>query len=235
MTPDSIQDSGRRGQSSFRIIPLVDAKEGCRRIAENIEQLAQNASVILSLNEDLIDRRVAWILILHAIDETGKLIKTMREAEVAELSQSDKVTIRGFTNHTDKGMEAGSAGILALEWFEGLFREMGSTYEADGFDVLNYRVHLETLRGDFSRERMRALYVDYRDDKWIPPNCADEGHMYLDAWTLLTIAFVVRVNLDAGKSLTDVNEVFRKLHASSRLLKAEWEKSRSRADSRRPT
>lgn len=203
---------------------LDASREGCKLIAANIEQLTHNATHLLEFNEDIVDRRVAWILTVHAIDEGGKLIKMMRESVNAESLGLDKVTVSGLRDHSSKGSEAGHAGLQALDMFERVVVRMARDLDMEGFDIQRYRGHLEAIRANFTRERSRALYAVFADDRWLSPSCANEDDIYFDAWILSLMAVIVRINLEAEKSFLEVDGIVRKIMNSSKLLSEEWKK-----------
>lgn len=163
MTTDYAQRSGKGRPISASLMSLDASREGCMLIAANIEQLTDNATYLLQFNEDLMDRRISWILTVHAIDEAGKLIKMMRESVNAESLGREKVTASGLRDHASKGSEAGSAGLQALDMFEGVIVRMAKDLDMEGFDIQRYRRHLEVIRANFTGERSRALYAVFAD------------------------------------------------------------------------
>jgi AbiV family abortive infection protein len=203
---------------------LRASRECCTIIAENIEQLAQNAGRLLTLDEEPMGRRIAWILTVHAIDEAGKLIMMMKESVAAESSKSKEVRIGRHRSHAAKGSEAGTAGLQALNMFEEVITRLVQDVMKGGFDIQRYRNHLEAVRTNFSGERSGALYAVFADGQCLPPTCPHEKDIYVDAWILNLMATIVKINLKHGKSFEDVDKIVRKIMNSSRVLMAEWEK-----------
>jgi len=216
-------------------IPICEISNGCLKIAENIEDLAISAQGLLGISaiennlENLQDRRMAYIFVIHAIDEAGKLLIMIRKAINAEAKQESNIIMENFYSHPKKGEEAGFVGLQAIEWLEGLSQNSTQT-ESPQIKLLvqEYRKHLKKVRKNFGLLREEILYVDYNEEKqsWIVAEPPKWIMIWLDAQLLLLTTATIKASIRNGESFidlsnkiqsivkcTDLQEIIRKINS----------------------
>lgn len=199
------------------IVPVIAVREGCVKIAENIAELADYAGRILEMNEGVVSRRIAYILVVHAMDEAGKLLTVIKEMIKAESSGAETIAIEGFYNHEYKGSQAGGVGLLTIDWFQTVIDRLPPPGTREGFLLCGYRNHLEHLRHGFSKEREDALYVDFDQGKWISPNFPEEGCIALDSILLGFMAVITQTTIGTGKSFLELDKMIRLIAAPATM------------------
>lgn len=193
-------------------MPVAIVREGCMKLAENIGELSEHANRFIDFNEDIVARRIAYILVIHAMDEAGKLLEIMRKMVAAESTGASTIAVEGFYSHRLKGSEAGTAGLLTIDWLDRtVVALMQKTEKPVPPPFKDYRAHLERLREDFSLEREHALYVDLEDGNWITPEVPDESDIAFDACLLGTLAGFTLLGISFGKSFTDLSDIVRQV------------------------
>lgn len=214
MAQEGSERQDRKRDSSRLEIPLDDARDGCVEIANNIHELADHANRFLDFDEEIVSTRIAAVLVIHAMDEAGKLLSIIREGIAAKAEGNETISAPWFYSHPAKGREAGTIGLAAVDWLERtVTSKLGATKEAK-IEFQEYRTHLETLKRDFRRIRERTLYVDYEDGTWISPVDADYKHVGIDAYLLNILAIFVKANIKAGLSFPEIDEVVRSIYDS---------------------
>lgn len=183
-------------------------------IASNIQELADHAKRFNDVDENIVSRRIAYILVIHAMDEAGKLLSIIKNGIAAESEGTDSISIQGFYSHPVKGSEAGSMGIVAVDWLQKVAAAKSDSIGEDKGVLQDYRIHLETLRQDFRCERERTLYVDYACGKWISPSSAEYNYVCIDAFLLDIMALFVKANIEAGLSFCEIDEIVRDIYNS---------------------
>lgn len=198
------------------IIPVTIVREGCKKIAENISELSDHASRFLEFNEDIVSRRIAYILVIHAMDEAGKLLDIMKKMVIAEGKCDSDIEVEAFYSHGLKGLEAGTIGLLAVDWLDELAAAMAARARIDSPPPsMDYRAHLEHLRCNFKHEREQVLYVNLENDKWTSPSCATESDIAMDAFALNMLAMVTLAAIDSCKPFRELSEMTRQLSSKS--------------------
>ncbi|MBU1158593.1 MAG: AbiV family abortive infection protein [Candidatus Thermoplasmatota archaeon] len=205
-------------------MPVEHAREGCEKIAQNVIELVRSASYLLNMNDETAHRRQAYVLIIHAIDEAGKMIRIIKEMIAAESNGCKAITITGFYSHKRKGSEAAAIGLVAIDWFDELLKTRTAEFEEseDKDSLERYRSHLETLRREFDGERERVLYVDYENGKWLQPISANEVDIILDAHLLSLTAIIVQSSLKAGKTFREVSDTIQQVQDSMKKFFREY-------------
>lgn len=202
---------GRKRRLEPVMIPVSLVDEGCRRIAENISEFTDHAIRFLNLSEDIVSRRIVQILVVHAMDEGGKLLEIIRKAIEAEHIGATSISIDGFYSHSRKGLQAGSIGILAIDWLQSTADGLPPSNIPESTELDGYRIHLESLRRDFRRERESVLYVDIDDGRWLSPTVADELWLMFDALLLGMLAALTLDTLNAGRPIHHLDTVVKKI------------------------
>jgi AbiV family abortive infection protein len=193
------------------IIPVALAGDGCNKITENILELSDHANRFLEFDENIVSRRIAYILVIHAMDEAGKLLTIMKKMVEAEAAGAEVIMIERFYDHCFKGSQAGNIGVLTIDWMDSIVNEIAPMGNQDSLPFAEYRAHLERLRRGFSKERESALYVDFDEGKWVSPTIPSEDDIGLDSFLLTTLAAVTQATIGAGKSFTQLNELVQKM------------------------
>lgn len=216
------------------IIPVSLVNEGCGRIAENMSELTYHALRFLNLSDEIVSRRVAQILVIHAMDEAGKLLEIVRKTIHAESTGADSISIEGFYSHSRKGAQAGDMGILAVNWLQARAERIFSVASGLTNALDDYRNHLKSLKIDFTREREDALYVDFEDGKWSSPTAHDESWIFFDAYLLGMLAAVTLDTINAGRSVRDLDTLAMQLNDTSVLRELERRVKESGIGGERP-
>ena len=202
----------RRSRSEPVVIPVTIVREGCTKIAENIYELSDHANRFLDVSEDIISRRIAYILVIHAIDEAGKLIEIMRKMVAAERDHESAISVEGFYSHKMKGLEAGTIGLLAIDWLDKIATQLGAAAGAgQPAPFMEYRAHLERLHQDFPYEREHALYVNLAAEKWLTPETPEMSDIAFDAYLLGSLALLVQYGITTGASFADLSDIARQV------------------------
>jgi AbiV family abortive infection protein len=208
--------SRRTSKSEPVIIPVAIVREGCTKIAENILELSDHANRFIDLNEEIVTRRIAYILVIHAMDEAGKLLEIMRKMVVADSTGASTITVEGFYSHRLKGSEAGTIGLLTIDWLDKIVEALAlKTEKPIPPPFKEYRAHLEHLRQDFPREREHALYVDLEEGIWMPPRSPEESDIAFDAYLLGMLALFAQLGISAGRSFTELSDLGRQVSSMS--------------------
>jgi len=199
------------------IVPVIAVREGCVKIANNIAELADYAERILEMNEGVVSRRIAYILVVHAMDEAGKLLAVIKEMIEAESSGAETIAIEGFYNHEYKGSQAGGVGLLTIDWVQTVIDSLTLPDTREDLLLSGYRTHLERLRHRFSKEREDALYVDFDQGKWISPNSPEEEDIALDSFLLGFMAVITQTTIGTGKSFLELDQLIRLIAAPATI------------------
>lgn len=211
MTSTRVSTSGKRSRSEPVTMPVATVRDGCIKIAENISELSEHANLFIDFNEDIVSRRVAYILVIHAMDEAGKLFEIMRKMVEAESTGAKVIAIEGFYDHRFKGSQAGTMGMLTIDWMDSIVNEIAPAGSQGNLLSAEYREHLERLRKGFSTERENALYVDFNGNRWTSPTAPSEEDVAFDSFLLSALAEVTKATIGAGKSFTQLNELVQKI------------------------
>jgi AbiV family abortive infection protein len=190
------------------ILPASIVREGCLKIADNIYEFSDHANRFLDFSEEIISPRIAYVLVIHAMDEAGKLIEIMRKMVDAERDHASEISVEGFYSHRIKGSEAGTIGLLAIDWLERMVAQVSldkATGNRESF--VAYRTHLERLRMNFSFEREHALYVNLEGDRWLSPVTPSSADIGVDAYLLESLALLTQLGLAAGRSFTELSDI----------------------------
>jgi AbiV family abortive infection protein len=193
------------------VIPITIVREGCCKIAENILELSDHANRFLDFDEGIVSRRIAYILVIHAMDEAGKLLTMMKEMVEAETTGAESIVIEGFYDHGFKGSQAGNMGLLTIDWMDSIMNDIAPIGSQDSLPFAEYRAHLERLRKGFSTERENALYVDFDGSRWVSPTTPSEEDVVFDSILLSILAAVTQATVGAGESFTQLNELVQKI------------------------
>lgn len=182
------------------------------KIAENIYEFSDHANRFLDFSEEIISPRIAYVLVLHAMDEAGKLIEIMRKMVDAERDHASEITVEGFYSHRIKGSEAGTIGLLAVDWLERMVAQLSlDKVPGERESFLAYRKHLERLRKDFPCEREHALYVNLEEERWLSPVAPEPADIGSDAYLLESLALLTQLGIAAGRSFTEMSDIARQV------------------------
>jgi AbiV family abortive infection protein len=198
------------------IMPIDHAREGCEKIALNVIELARGASHLMNTDDGNGYTRQAYALVIHAIDETGKMINIIKEMMTAESNASKAIRVVGFYSHSHKGSEAAAIGLVAVDWFSNLLETVAAGLEEDEDEdsMDRYKLHLRTLRDGFEEERGRVLYVDYENGTWLQPTSARDVDIVLDGLLLSLTAVIVADCMKKEKTFHEVYDEIQKVRDS---------------------
>ena len=193
------------------VIPISLVSEGCGRIAENISELTDHAIRFLDLSEEVVSRRIAQILVIHAMDEAGKLLEIIRKTIEAKHTEAVSISIDGFYSHSRKGSQAGSIGVLTIDWLQSVIEKLAVSDIKEPIIQGSYRIHLESLKESFCREREGALYVDFDEGRWLSPTVQDVSYIALDASLLGILAAITLDTVNAGLPIHHLDKLAKQI------------------------
>lgn len=200
------------------IIPLSLVDEGCRRIAENILELTDLARRSVVPDEEIVGKRMVQILVMHAMDEAGKLLEVVRKTIEAELTGVTAISIEGFYSHPRKGSQAGEMGMLAIDWLESTVEGFPDLTAVERANLREYRIHLKELKESFSKYREALLYVDFDGTKWSSPTARSELMVFFDASSIGVLATLCLEILNASRPIHDLGRIARMISDSTTLM-----------------
>jgi hypothetical protein len=195
-------------------IPLKSIPEGCIILADNIGELSSKALILI--NNEFTDNsimrsesmKVPFILVIHAIEEAGKLLQLINKGLNAEKEGKFFIEYQIRSPHEQKGREAAKTGLLVIEWLQRISLNNSSKSE-DPKDIFeDYSVHLKGLHDEFKEIREGTFYLDFDEKKrqWATMEYPDPLFIYFDSFLLLGMSVLVTTFLKKDCRLNELQK-----------------------------